>query len=246
MRGGKIWYPCDISYMNLKPVNEMTSQGYIMRKGIDVLDSEDMNYARIGVVARKNRSTKEVSFDVYYSIDGKFIPYPFDRFNMLFRKSDGGYEFNDSALSEGGSFVRALELDEDCILKCTEDGGLKFQYDDRFMYRHVGINLSFMDYSFIGRFLYKYRRSLILAAKYPNLNTVSDLIEVKCAFEDISHDYWRIRDRDYESDIEYNIKTIHKAEDEIKKLELQRESIFNACADSLNALSEKFGIEIEL
>lgn len=246
MSGGKIWYPCDISHMNLKPVHGMNSQGYIMRKGIDVSDSDDINYARIGVVARKNRSTKEVSFDVYYSIDGKFIPYPFDRFNMLCRKSDGGYEFNDSALSEGRSFTRTLELDKDCILKCTEDGGLKFQYDNRFMYNHGGINLSFMDYSFIGLFLYRYRKSLILAAKYPNLNTVSDLIEVRCAFEDINCDYWRIRDRYYETNIESNIKAIHKAEDEIKKLELQRESIFNDCADSLNALSEKFGIEIEL
>lgn len=240
--------------MGLEKPLDKTSRGYVIRRHISLGDFDVCRNLRIGVVGMIDRKTKNVCFDVYYAMDAetfwcgpwKFKPYPFEKFEMLCRNSDGGYTFSDKALMEPHWRMPVLKIDDDCTVERNGDGGLRFRYNDKFMRLHGGVNLSFMEYSFVGMFLHMYRKSLVLAVRYPNLNSVSDLIEVKNAFAGIDSDWWRIKNRYYEEDIDTQRGVIRKAEADIHKLEEEKERVFGECADSLNTLSGKFGIEVDI
>jgi len=251
----EIWAARDVVHdMGLEKPLGKTSRGYVIMRHISLGDFDVCRNFRIGVVGSIDRKTHEVCFDVYYATDSetfwggpwKFKPYPFEKFEMLCRTSDGGYTFNDKALMEKHWRMPVLKIDDDCTVERNGDGGLRFRYNDKFMRLHGGVNLHFMEYSFVGTFLYRYRKSLVIAVRYPNLNSVSDLIEVKTAFEGIDSDWWRIKNRYYEEDIDLRLDVIKNEEAKIHKLEEEKERVFGECADSLNVLSGKFGIEIDI
>lgn len=252
----EIWAARDIVRdMGLEKPLGKTSRGYVIRKSI-LLGDFDLcrDHFRIGVVGSMDRKTHEVCFDVYYATDSEtfwggpweFKPYPFERFEMLCRNSDGGYTFSDKALMEPHWRMAVPEMGDDCAVERNGNGGLRFRYNDKFMRLHEGVNLHFMEYSFVGTFLYRYRKSLVIAVRYPKLNSVSDLIEVKNAFEGIDSDWWRIKNRYYEEDTDARRVLIRKAEADIHELEEEKEKVFGECADSLNILSGKFGIEVDI
>ena len=252
----EIWAARDVVHdMGLEKPLGKTSRGYVIRRAITLGDFDlCRDYFRIGVVGMIDKKTKDVCFDVYYANDGdsywggpwKFKPYPFEKFEMLCRNNDGDYTFNDKALMEQHWRRCVPEIGDDCTVERSENGGLRFRYNDKFRNLHSGVNLFFMENSFVGIFLHMYRRSLVLAVRYPNLDSVSDLVEVKNAFAEIDADWWRIRNRYYEEDIDLRLDVIKKLEADIHKLEEEKEKVFGECADSLNILSGRFGIEVDI
>ena len=237
----KAWDAAKLEDLGVSEIPGCVTRCYVMSRCIYINDSKWELSTRIGMVARINRKKREVRFEAMCNQRKRWEQIPFYVAEVLF-KGGNGFNQDKPELSDSAYIDPLFYYSGKMEISSTDSGGLEFVLPE-YPLKQLGINLKIIGNLPPALILFKYRTSIATSAKYPQLKSSDDVATVLDAFFNVNTTYETINIGYYEKQKADIMSKIKKKEDEILVYERRLDEICNDCAEAINYLGEKYGME---
>lgn len=234
-----------------------TCKGYVAVARTDDLDE----YERVNFVILLHQKGDEVRFELVYGIGDnskwafqEFVwkPIPIKVWDVLFKGRNGGYE--NTILGKdimGGSWYGFWGNDPSNGKKVSivREGDRVFFVSSRKMLQYYagGIGMEYMDSMPVAHFLRVTLAQLGTTILFPDkIANYADAEDIYNALYNLHSTNWDIEHDWYGDRIRENLNELKKCQDKLIEIEGKIQKVCEDAADSMNTLSERYGIEVNV
>jgi hypothetical protein len=206
-------------------------------------DDEYAGRAFIVMNTNKDETTFELIYDIYRTLIGKTPPNPsIEKYHIVGSDVIGrlfGLKFE----KVKDDYVKQLKN-----VKFREiDGHFLFVYKTRYLLDHnIGRGEHSMPFIFPGELSNEQGWRICNALLYPTINSIKDADYIEYALNRCATHIRHVNTFYFENRRDYILGSINKVREQIDKVNSEIASMSEKCADALNKLSEKYGIEISV
>lgn len=196
-----------------------------------------------------NYSKTVTTFELMYQIAANNVctqnwtPVPVEVMERMFKRENGNWEFC--------SIYNDDERWRDNTEVVIQDGHFLFRYDTEWLrYRLGSIAQDTLTYSVPGKIVYEFDGNLAIALVYLDKKyTMPDTIAIDGALRQIRSVEWAIDREDAPSEYSHKVRLhnqLQKAKSDLERSEKGYQEVLEKAADSMNLLSTKYGVDIEV